>query len=296
MDETTTTTPMMPDTPTNGSHAPPTAEVMTVTPPLAARWIELNTHNRPLKQQFVTDLANRMLRGEWQLNGEAVKLSLTDQILDGQHRLWALVEASQTDPDVHIETFVIFGLPPETQDSMDSGLKRSLADVLSMHGETGATNLAATLNRLHIWELGESALRYAGRSRLSAPQALAMLEANPDIRDAIRVAGRISRRLSYALSVTLIAPCLYRFHALDERDSVAFWNQVSTGENLQRHDPVYELRQAIFKNAQRQQKWPPLVMHALIIKAWNAFREGRQVQLLTWRAGGSRPEPFPEPL
>lgn len=293
MDEMTTT-PTETDAPTNGSHPQPTAEVMTITARLAARWIELNPRNRPLNRLFVTELAGRMLRGEWKLNGEAVKLSMTDQILDGQHRLWALVEASETDPDVHIETFVIFGLPPDTQDTMDSGRKRTLADVLSMHGEINTMNLAAVLNRLHIWSQGESALRYAGRSRLSAPQALAMLEANPRIRDAVKVASRIHTKLDHSLSVSIIATCLYRFHALDPADSAMFWNQVSTGEKLERYDPAYELRQAIYRNAKRRQKLPPLVMHALVIKAWNAFREGRKIQLLQYRAGGASPETFPE--
>lgn len=308
MDEMTQTTTTVP-VPTNGSRPQPTAEVRTITARLAAGWIELNTRNRPLNRHFITELAGRMLRGEWQLNGEAVKLSETDQILDGQHRLWALVEASQTDPDVRIETFVIFGLPPETQDTMDSGRKRTLADVLAMHDETNTMNLAATLNRLHTWELGESALRYPGRSRLSAPHALAMLEANPRIRDAVKVASRIHGKLNHSLAVSLIASCLYRFHAIDFHDSVAFWNQVSTGVvtrtlesgervevALQRGDPIYELRQAIFKNARRRQKLPQLVMHAIVIKTWNAFREGRQIQLLQYRAGGADPERFPEAL
>jgi hypothetical protein len=34
---------------------------------------------------------------------------------------------------------------------------------------------------------------------------------------------------------------------------------------------------------------------ALFIKAWNAYREGREVSLLKWNPGGARPEEFPVP-
>jgi len=35
---------------------------------------------------------------------------------------------------------------------------------------------------------------------------------------------------------------------------------------------------------------------AIAIKAWNAWREGKTLQALTWRAEGRRAEPFPEAI
>jgi hypothetical protein len=34
---------------------------------------------------------------------------------------------------------------------------------------------------------------------------------------------------------------------------------------------------------------------ALAVKTWNAWREGKTLQSLTWRAEGRRAEPFPLP-
>ncbi len=34
-------------------------------------------------------------------------------------------------------------------------------------------------------------------------------------------------------------------------------------------------------------------MHAITVKAWNAYRDGRELRLLKWSPGGSSPEPFP---
>lgn len=32
-----------------------------------------------------------------------------------------------------------------------------------------------------------------------------------------------------------------------------------------------------------------------LIKAWNAWRDGRELKILGWKRGGAKPEPFPIP-
>lgn len=299
----TDTAPLLRQEGTNGveSDAPvPTALPVRVTPDMALEWLDRNPRNRLIRTIHVETLAGAMLRGEWKLNGESIKISSDDYILDGQHRLWALVMAADTNPDVYFWTFVTTGLDPETQDTMDTGAKRVLADVLKMHGEVNTNVLAATLQRLHLWEQGESALRFAGSRRLSVAQALAKLDREPKIRDAIRAASRIRNQLGLSgggrLSVPLLAACLYKFDELDHEDSVEFWRQVATGEDLHRYDPTYELRRHLISNSSSKRKLPTLVVHALIIKAWNAYREGRKIQLLAYKAGGKSQEKFPEPV
>lgn len=276
--------------------AEPESRRMTLTAPVALDWLQRNKKNRALQDYYVDTLAGAMLRGEWKLNGDAIRFSTEYLVLDGQHRLWALVKAAEVNPDVSIDTFVVFGLEPGSQDTMDGGRKRTLSDVLKMHGEVSTMQLAATLNRIHLWRLGEGALRFAGPNRLTAAQGLSMLEREPHIRTAVRIAARIRGQLQNSVSASLLAPCLYRFDEIDHADSIEFWRQVGLGEGLKRYDPAYELRQAFFKNANRRSKLPTLVMHALIIKAWNAFRAGKPVQVLAWKAGGASPERFPEPV
>ena len=58
-----------------------------------------------------------MKAGRWQLNGEAIKFDKNGHLLNGQHRLHAVVRADTT-----IQMLVISGLDPETRTTMDSGL------------------------------------------------------------------------------------------------------------------------------------------------------------------------------
>lgn len=267
----------------------PEHNVETVTPELAAQWLEKNVpNNRSLSDDRVARLSEVIKRGEWRLNGEAIKFAEDDTLIDGQHRLAAVVDAG-----LPIQTLVIRGLPPQAFDTLDRGRSRTVGDVLKLHGESNTTNLAATINRLYAWERGDSAIRAPHRNNVSPQQALAVLEAHPELRELVQVAGRVKRRLSSGLSIPVIAACLYRFDQLDHRDNLEFWRQVSAGDELKNDDPTFALRRIVLQNRVRRQKFPALVLHALVIKAWNAFRQGQSVKLLSWRAST---EKFPEPI
>jgi len=80
--------------------------VMDITPSQAFAWLEGNTHNRPLDQAHVERLARDMKAGRWRLT----------LLVDGQHRLWAVIEA-----DVTVPMRVFFNEPPESRHVLDTG-------------------------------------------------------------------------------------------------------------------------------------------------------------------------------
>jgi hypothetical protein len=115
------------------SRSKVTYKMTAITPELAAAWLEnRNTHNRPLRDYRIAELARDMSAGRWHDTGEPIKFDYNDALLDGQHRLGAIVASGVT-----IEMLVIWGLQPETQDYMDIGLKRSVADSLRDAGRRG---------------------------------------------------------------------------------------------------------------------------------------------------------------
>jgi len=268
--------------------------ILEITAEMAARWLESNTHNRKLRDRYIQRLALLMLRGEWRLNGDAIRFDVNNVILDGQHRLWALVLAAKEKPDVTIPSLVIRNLPPEAQETMDTGIRRSLADTLELRGETNCVQLSSTLNRIHLTELGEGALRNPNVHRLTSAQAVAMLERNPGIRDVVKVALRFRKLIP--VSVPVMATCLWQFEHLDHEDSIAFWNAVAVPEKLGRYDPRFVLHQSLNTMAKSTRKPSSVFVHAIIIKAWNAFRQGRDIQLLSFKQGGKTPDKFPEPV
>jgi hypothetical protein len=75
------------------------SQVLEMTPALAEDFLtHCNTHNRTLADAHVETLANEMRAGRWQLTHQGIAFSPNRVLLDGQHRLWAVVMSGVTVP------------------------------------------------------------------------------------------------------------------------------------------------------------------------------------------------------
>lgn len=110
---------------------------MDVTPEVAKRWLEVNFRNRRLDRDTVTAYARDMMNGVWVPTHQGVAFNDRDELIDGQHRLQAIVECGRT-----VCMMVTFGLPSiiagkemTTMDAVDRGRTRTVADQLRIqHG------------------------------------------------------------------------------------------------------------------------------------------------------------------
>ncbi len=282
--DTTTTAP-----PTNGQTSLPGTDVerIDVTPELAQRWLALNRHNRSLRERQADLYATDMTNGDWRWTGETIKFADDGSLIDGQHRLRAVVIAEVTVPFL-----VVRGLEAQAQEDVDRGLPRKFYDVLKLRGEINAAGLAALIRRVHAWEIGHR--RDISKATATAAQMLRTLEAHPELRDFTREAHRISE--GSELSASLIAFSWWAAARLDEDDAAFFFERFADGQNLIKGDPIYELRKALHLMAENVRGTRSQTHQlAIVFKAWNAYRQGETVGQLRWRAGGAKPEAFPEP-
>ena len=111
----------------------PTVERMVIHPDQALRWLETaNTNNRKVSDKYVHRLARDMTAGKWRLTHAGIAFAPDGTLLDGQHRLWAIVES-----EVAIEMVVWRNVDPESMMFIDCGKSRSMADILNIAGENG---------------------------------------------------------------------------------------------------------------------------------------------------------------
>jgi hypothetical protein len=103
-----------------------------VTTALAIKWLEGNTHNRTVNDAHIKRLAQDIRNGRWQLTHQGIAFDTDDLLVDGQHRLWAVIEAGAP-----ITTRVFFNEPPQNRRVLDSGHRRSNYDILNITGEVG---------------------------------------------------------------------------------------------------------------------------------------------------------------
>ena len=118
-------------------------EVVKVTPELATKWLEGNTHNRPVRDTRVHQYAQDMRAGRWRLTHQGIAFASDGSLIDGQHRLWAIIEAQ-----VPVEVSVSRGMDPESQQYIDEGLPRTVVDVLRLSDpDSGVSNFRAAVAR-----------------------------------------------------------------------------------------------------------------------------------------------------
>src|ERR1700677_3692262 len=130
-------------------------EEIKMTPALATKLLQKNTMNRNLSQRIVGAYAAAMAAGEWVPDGSPFRIAESGRLLDGQHRLAAIVQSNVT-----ICLVVISGLPDDSQLTMDTGATRTFAHFLQGRGYTDPGTLAATTSALWKWRNG--ALDYRG--------------------------------------------------------------------------------------------------------------------------------------
>lgn len=95
-----------------------------VTPQLAAKWLEQPARNRTLSKETVAAYARDMLAGRWQTSHQGIAITKDCCVVDGQHRLWAIVETGKP-----IRMRVTFGVDERTMAVVDTGRVRSAADI-----------------------------------------------------------------------------------------------------------------------------------------------------------------------
>lgn len=105
----------------------PRCEIVLVTPELAAEWLKANTFNRRIQKRHVRQMANDLLEGRWPFNPQPISFGTDSSLLDGQHRLTAIVLAG-----VPVRMAVWFNVPLDARRIMDTGKTRSLSDVASI--------------------------------------------------------------------------------------------------------------------------------------------------------------------
>jgi hypothetical protein len=100
-----------------------------ITPTLAAQYIATNDTNRYLGPVLVDSYARDMVEGRWQLTGQGIIFSMDGRLIDGQHRMAAVIQSGVT-----TRMMVVRGTRPSTMAVLDSGRKRTAADHLGLQG------------------------------------------------------------------------------------------------------------------------------------------------------------------
>lgn len=261
------------------------SKVQKISPKRAAEMLTANTSNRPLSRTTVRSFADAMRRGEWQVTHQGIAFDTRGVLVDGQHRLAAVVEA-----DLAVEMTVFTDVDQNTFDVLDTGKKRNAADVLAIEGEKSTTLLAAMVRT--VWQYGNRPDQSwsGGAAGVSNHQIVQTLEANPALRDYVAVADRIAAETGMIKSAAGAAAYLVDAANPRKKTRLAEWHDgLAEGAGLAKHDPRLVFRKAMFAMARRQagvvQRRRDTREHVVLyLKAFNAWAGAEELASLRYVA------------
>ena len=124
--------------------------VETITPDMAAFLLRHNTKNRNLRRGHVDRIAQDIVQGRWVENGATIVIGADGVLIDGQHRLAAVVKAG-----VPIVSVVVRGVSAAAMPTVDSNIARSAADVAQLTGITNSNAVVGAARLLIALKYGD---------------------------------------------------------------------------------------------------------------------------------------------
>lgn len=253
---------------------------------MATRILEINQNNRPLRDYHATRISELMKRGRWKENGQTIKIGINGDVLDGQHRLWAIIYSKCV-----VWLIIVYGVKNDAFSTIDTiQMPRSGADVLAVNGlDRHRTRTASALAWLIRYERGTIEEYRARQYRVENFDIENAFSAHPEM---IRAVEKV-RKLGPIINVSILA---FVYYLLVSRDADLAQRMLRTLEepaNVSISDPFFRLRETMISGGAERRR-DQLMVIALTIKAVNAARENKTIETLSWRSQGVHPEAFPQ--
>lgn len=257
----------------------PSASIVYVDPTIAARWLERNHVNRNIRAAKVATYARDMAAGNWHNTGEPIKFAADGRLLDGQHRLTAILSAGVTVP-----MFVVRGLVPDAQAFMDTGASRTSSDALAMRGYKNSVALGAITRAVLLHETG---------TEPSRGEILEWVELYPDLQIAAQIAVAHARGCDLPPSIVgLSSWVIGRVNGWDEAST--FWSTADSLVGLSPGDPILAMLKCFAEYRRAGKKLSSEAYLSAIIRAYNHRRKGNQLKLLKVNSPNGGVIPVPE--
>lgn len=268
----------------------PTSAVMVISPKQARLWLEKNTMNRPINEGNLSFLTSEIQRNNFHITGESIKIAEDGTLLDGQHRLMAIVKSGMA-----VKMFVIQGLPKDSFKYMDTGRTRQASDVLAIEGIKNSSKMAALAKFVMSFSKNKFDNVYnkhdQKRSKITNADVSDFVNKNHEsLLDSYEYGFGHKKKL---ISGGYIAGLHYIFKKINRAQADAFINDIVVGENLSKSSPAFILREKFITDSRNKRKMSNVEKLALVCKAWNLYRQNKTVVSLRWDKAKDQ---FPKPI
>ncbi len=247
-----------------------TTEMVKIDPETAQSWLdEHNTHNRKLREAHVLTMARDMNKGRWSFNGAPIVFCEDGRLLDGQHRLAAIVKSKSAIPFI-----VLRGVSEDAQHTMDTGARRTAADAWELAGRDSNSRRVTAVARFALIIDDK-----VDGDKASTAEIFDFVDQNPLIIHCVNQAGASWK--SSGLTPRVYDYCFWRLTEVDKDDALAFFRSLHDLTDLPNGSPITALhRRLLAGNYASRRQLDAEASVAMVFKAWNAWREGKSITKL----------------
>lgn len=255
--------------------ASPVPTIETITPDDAVVMLEANTMNRSLRQARVNRYAADMRAGAWQVSNDAVTVGRDGSLLNGQHRLWAVVESGVT-----VDMLVLRGVSPAARAVMDTGAARTAGDYFGKGGlgEPNSSLLAATIKQIILIQTNRIGADRSGQEVTNFAMEQ-WLDEHPEVRHSVATASRFVKRIEAPPRVLGVT---HYFIAERNTPEIAdmFYHQIATRAGEPEGSAVHAIDSRLRQVRRARATYEAKHFVAFFIRGWNAYAVGRSVRSL----------------
>ena len=265
-----------------------------ITPEYAEKLLKKNVSNRPLNKKTIEWYAYQMERGQWTVSGQTISISDRDELLDGQHRLQAIVKSG-----VSLWFTIAYNVPSESFINYDNLRSRSAKDALSIEKIPNALNMSTMIyayNSLLMGQLASLGFGYKisgnnsrsglGKSKLkfTNKEVLELYHSNSDLWQEVYKNAASFYKSKPIFKISQLGSIMYylindKMH--DKAKVFEFFRQLHTNENVT-NKTIFYLREKLIDDAMSQYKMIPRMKYVFLVKTWNAYVTGKEFKVFKY--------------
>lgn len=250
-----------------------------ITPDIARHYLSMNTTNRRISDVKVAQYVRDILNDRWKSDtAECIKFSKSGKLIDGQHRLTAIVKANTP-----VSMCVVDGLGDDVFSVLDTGKSRNAGDsfkVAEIKNANVTPSIIAFYNAIQNGNKSQEQLR----TKPTNMMLLDMYNDRIDFWDSV-TRNTLGYYIDFAkiLAPSFIGGFYASFYEANELMVDSFFAQLCRGESIS-NGTLLVLRNKLISDKTSLRKLPRGVKMAMIIKAWNCYVTGASVKILKFDA------------
>lgn len=254
----------------------------------AEQLLSIPTPQRRLRSNRIAQYARLMSEGLWE-QMSTIKLDVNGGVGDGQNRLHAVIQSDTTQHfivfrDVHVKEFL----------ATDTGETRTRADAIRLVKGIKSVQSSVygnALNFLARWKSGSKRPFGPDTDRFTLVELTQVGGEFPEIEEAMNLAQQIDHKIYGRWDVW--TALLARFLSTDPVRAREFATRMADGDGLHADHPILLCRRTLTKDSHKaakdKKRLNPERIARLVIKTWNAYKQGESPS--SFRNTGSFPIP-----